>query len=178
MALPATDARLVTTYLHMTDPAQFQPAFVDLPGQQLMLLPMEQVDVAFYRFLYDSVGDQWRWRDRRLLVDDELAAALAQPGCEVHVLYVDGVPAGYVELLKQGDEVEIAYLGLRPAYLGLGLGKHLLSYGIARAWELGANRLHVHTCSLDAPQAVANYVKRGFRIYRVEEEPLPERYRE
>lgn len=177
MALRATDANLVTTYLHMTDPAQFQPSFVEAPvGQSLMIMQMQKADVSFYRFMYNTVGEQWRWRDRRLMSDDELAAALSCPGCSVHVLYVDGIPAGYVELSKQGDEVEIAYFGLRPSYIGNGLGKHLLSYGIARAWETGAKRVHVHTCNLDGPHALSNYMKRGFSVYHIDEEPLPDRY--
>lgn len=177
MALRATDVNLVTTYLHMTDPAQFQPSYVQpRTGQSLMIMQMQQTDVSFYRFLYNTVGDQWRWRDRRLMTDDELAAALSCPGCSVHVLYVNGIPAGYVELAKDGDEVEIAYFGLRPQYIGNGLGKHLLSYGIARAWETGALRVRVHTCNLDGPHALSNYMKRGFSVYHIDEEPLPERY--
>lgn len=177
MALRATDASLVTTYLHMTDLAQFQPSYVEpRTGQSLMIMRMQQADISFYRFLYNAVGDQWRWRDRRLMSDAELAVALACPGCLVHVLYVNGIPAGYVELVKDGDEVEIAYFGLRPQYIGQGLGKHLLSYGIARAWETNPKRVHVHTCNLDGPHALGNYMKRGFSVYRVDEEPLPERY--
>jgi GNAT superfamily N-acetyltransferase len=177
MALRATEPHLVTTYLHMTDPAQFQPSFVEpVSGQSLMIMQMHQTDVSFYRFLYNTVGEQWRWRDRRLMSDEELLAALSCEGCSVHVLYVNGTPAGYVELSKNGDEVEIAYFGLRPSYMGNGLGKHLLSYGIARAWDSGAKRVIVHTCNLDAPQALSNYMKRGFHIYHTEQEPLPDRY--
>jgi GNAT superfamily N-acetyltransferase len=176
MALRATDTNLVTTYLHMTDRNQFRPSYVEPRGQSILIMQMQQTDIAFYRFLYNTVGEQWRWRDRRLMSDEELLAALSCPGCSVHVLYVDGIPAGYVELLKQGDEVEIAYLGLRPAYIGGGLGKHLLSYGIERAWDMGAKRVHVHTCNLDAPQAIHNYLNRGFSVYHVEEEPMPSRY--
>ena len=87
MALRATDANLVTTYLHMTDPAQFQPSYVTPQrGQSLMIMQMQQADVSFYRFLYNTVGDQWRWRDRRLMSDEELAAALSCEGCSVHVV--------------------------------------------------------------------------------------------
>jgi GNAT superfamily N-acetyltransferase len=136
---------------------------------------MDATDVQFYRFLYDSVGDQWAWRDRRLMSDYELATALDH--ASVYVLYVDGVPAGYVELARHADSTEIAYFGLRPAYMGRGLGKYLLSFGIARAWDEGAQRVTVHTCNNDAPQALPNYLKRGFQIARIEEEPMPDRYR-
>ena len=82
-----------------------------------------------------------------------------------------------LNLFRHDDSsVEIAYFGLRRNYMGRGLGKHLLSYGVARAWEMGANRVWLHTCNLDGPHALANYQKRGFRIYDVVEEPMPELY--
>ena len=59
---------------------------------------------------------------------------------------------------------------------GAGLGKHLLSYGVARAWEMDAKRVWLHTCNLDGPHALANYQKRGFRIFKVVEEPMPALY--
>lgn len=177
MALRATEANLVTTYLEMTDPSQFRPDYLsETGGHSVMMMPMNAADVGFYRFLYNSVGEMWRWRDRNYLSDDELRAILASPDTGVYVLYVDGIPAGYIELAKQGDDTEIAYFGLRPAFIGRGLGKHLLSYGIARAWDGGAKRVWVHTCSLDSPAALQNYMKRGFRIYDVHEQPMPERY--
>jgi GNAT superfamily N-acetyltransferase len=165
---------LVTTYLHMTDRGAFRPSY--LSAHNVTIIKMDASDVAFYRFLYSEVGKQWRWRDRLLLADEDLEAVLTQSGVTVHVLYVDGVPAGYVELAKQGDTTEIAYFGLRPAFIGRGLGKYLLSYGIEKAWEGGAQRVWVHTCNLDGPHALDNYVKRGFSIYDVHEQPMPNRY--
>jgi GNAT superfamily N-acetyltransferase len=169
--LPAT---LVTTYLEITDPAQARLAFTTAPGVDVRRADMP--DVAFYRALYRGVGEAWRWRDRLLLSDAELAAELIEPGREVHVLYVDDLPAGYVELVLAESAVEIVYFGLFPAYLGRGLGKHLLSCGITRAWKLGGKRVWLHTCNLDAPHALANYLKRGFQVYHVDERPMPERY--
>ena len=55
-------------------------------------------------------------------------------------------PAGYFELKRcEDDSVEVAYFGLLPEYLGRGWGKHL------------------HTCTLDHPAALPNYMQRGFR---------------
>ena len=58
----------------------------------------------------------------------------------------------------------------------MGLGKHLLSYGIERAWEADIERLWLHTCNLDSPHALDNYLKRGFHIYKMHRQPMPERY--
>ena len=166
---------LITTYLEMTSPASFVPAFVQ--AADIEIVKMEMPDLGFYKFLYQSVGEEWAWRDRLMISNAELRQILASEQTQVHVLYVSGSPGGYVELFRHEDEsVEIAYFGLRRDYMGRGLGKHLLSYGVARAWEMNAARVWLHTCNLDGPHALANYQKRGFRICKVIKEPMPARY--
>lgn len=167
--------KLITTYLEMKDVGDFRPEFTQQP--HLQIIRLERPDVAFYRFLYGEVGRDWRWRDRLVISEAELEAAISQPGVGIYVAYIQGAPAGYVELAQQGESTEVAYFGLRPAYMGVGLGKHLLSYGIQQAWTDGAKRVWVHTCNLDGPYAIPNYIKRGFSVYKTEEEPMPERYR-
>lgn len=176
MASPgeAVPAILVTTYLQMTSRTQFVPAQSD-HLDDVLIMPMA-ADVRFYKFLYSAVGEVWRWRDRLIMPEEELLAVISSPNTSIHVLYVRGVPAGYIELVKQGESTEIAYFGLRPEFMGRGLGKHLLSYGMKRAWDDGAQRVWVHTCNLDGPHALANYLKRGFTIYDTREQPMPERY--
>jgi GNAT superfamily N-acetyltransferase len=168
---------LITTYLQMTSPAQFRPAFS--ARSDLLMLPMETIDLAYYRFLYGSVGEMWRWRDRLIMPDAQLMQILSAPSIRVSVLYAGGVPAGYVELDDRDGDVELAYFGLRPAFIGQGLGKHLLSYGIQQAWETKpkCTRVWVHTCNLDSPHALANYQARGFMAYDVIEAPMPDLYR-
>ncbi len=165
---------LVTTYIEMTSPSAFEPAYSSAPNVDIV--KMEQPDVDFYRFLYKAVGDEWCWRDRLLFSDDELHRVLAAPETSVYVMYVDGTPAGYIELCKDGRSTEIAYFGIRRAFMGRGLGKHLLSYGIQQAWNSGTRRVWLHTCNLDGPHALNNYLKRGFAISSINEQPMPERY--
>lgn len=166
---------LITTYLEMRQRADFRPAFVE--AADALIVRMETPDVAFYRFLYREVGEAWRWRDRLLLDDAALAAILSRAQVEVWTLLVGGVPAGYVELERDGGDTEIAYFGLRVGFMGRGLGKHLLSFGVQRAWDAGAARVWVHTCNLDGPHALANYEARGFAVYQESREPMPDRYR-
>lgn len=168
--LPET---LVTHYLEMNSRAEFRPAYVEGP---FSIAEMVRPDVAFYRFLYREVGAAWRWRDRLELDDATLRALLDDPQVTVDVLYVEGVPAGYIEL-RHDEDTEIVYYGLRREFQGCGFGKHLLSHGVARAWVCGAKRVWLHTCNLDSPYALENYLKRGFRVCRVEETPMPEAYR-
>ena len=85
---------------------------------------------------------------------------------EVFVLHVRGVPAGYVELDRRiEDEVEIAYFGLVPDFIGRGLGPALLGWALERAWSCGPRRVWLHTCSLDHPKALAVYRRAGFEVY-------------
>jgi ribosomal protein S18 acetylase RimI-like enzyme len=162
------NSELVTTYLEMTRRSAFRPGYLEGIDIQQMQTP----DITFYRFLYNTVGAMWRWRERTLLSDTELTGILSKS--QVFVLYCDGIPAGYIELAPPEDEsVEIAYFGLRPEFFGRGFGKHLLSYGIAHAWASGAKRVWLHTCNLDGPHALDNYLKRGFRIFDVKREPMP-----
>ncbi|MEO1643891.1 MAG: GNAT family N-acetyltransferase [Chloroflexota bacterium] len=165
---------LITTYLEMTSPQQLQASLHKADNVRVEL--MRDVDVAFYRKMYRAVGEKWRWRDRLIMPREELRNILERDTTRVYVLYVDNDPAGYVELDQQGASTEIAYFGLREAYHGRGLGKFLLSFGIKEAWDLGAERVFVHTCNLDGPHALSNYRKRGFAVYQETREPMPELY--
>ena len=91
---------LITTYLEMTSAAAFRSDYGDHPHLKIVVL--ERPDVAFYRFLYGEVGREWRWRDRLIMSEDELWQAITKPGVSIHVLYLQGAPAGYVELRSAG----------------------------------------------------------------------------
>ncbi len=168
--------RLVTTvHLEMTDPAQFRPA--GPPGTKFDLVRAEIPCPELNRFLYASVGADWCWYSRLPWDYARWLEYLDRPELETWVAYVSGTPAGYFELERQpGDNVEIVYFGLMPHFIGKGMGGALLSAAISRAWEMGAARVWVHTCSLDHPQARRNYEARGFTVFRIEEkvETLPE----
>jgi GNAT superfamily N-acetyltransferase len=174
LATQTAPQTLVTTYLEMTNPSQFKPAYNRTAG--VVIRKMEHPDVDFYRFLYRAVGEQWAWRDRLAMSHDELYRELNKPTTHVHVMYVSGTPAGYIELSQQARSTEVAYFGLREAFFGRGLGKHLLSFGIEQAWKLGTERIWLHTCNLDGPHALNNYRKRGFQVYMRHQEPMPELY--
>jgi GNAT superfamily N-acetyltransferase len=82
---------------------------------------------------------------------------------------MDGTPAGYFEIEKRPEgEVEIKNIGLLPAFIGQGLGGHLLTVAVERAWAWGATRVWLHTCTHDHPHALRNYVARGFRVCKTE----------
>lgn len=165
---------LVTTYLQMTSRAQFCPAYTQ--RADVTMKAITNPDIAYYKSLYTGVGGDLHWRDRLLMPEAELKAALSKPGTSIDVMYVADDPAGYVELVNESRQVEINYFGLFPAYHGMGLGKHLLSYAIEQAWSQNVDRLWLHTCNMDSPHALDNYLKRGFQIYKIHRYPMPEKY--
>jgi GNAT superfamily N-acetyltransferase len=125
--------------------------------------------VSFFRYLYAAVGTNYHWVDRLAWTDEQVRARIADPNVSLYVLYVKGAPAGYFELEQHGDDsCEIAYFGLLPEYLGRGLGKHLLSIAAQTAWSARPARVWLHTCTLDDPAALPNYVRRGFRPFKTE----------
>src|SRR3954469_16602649 len=86
----------VITYLEMRA-RPVQPR-IPAPAAKLALMRAEECTVSFYRYLYATVGTPWLWCERRLVDDATLFTEIAKPSTEIFVLYVGGVPAGYVEL--------------------------------------------------------------------------------
>jgi ribosomal protein S18 acetylase RimI-like enzyme len=164
-----TNTVTVTTWsLEQTSPADLVPSAGD-PGPEVRIVRAQAPSPEFSRFLYASVGADCSWTDRLSWTYGQWEAYLNRPVVETWVAYDRGTPAGYIELEGQPKgQVEIAYFGLLPAFRGRRIGGRLLSFGIGRAWEMtGTERVWVHTCSLDGPHALANYEKRGFRIFDV-----------
>jgi GNAT superfamily N-acetyltransferase len=167
---PGPDAMIdvVITYLEMTA-APTRPTVPPPAGIRLALLRAEAPGTAFYRFLYEQVGDPWFWYERKQLSDDELAKIIGDPGVEIYVPYVAGAPAGYVEIDRRAaSEVKFAYFGLIPAYIGRGLGWYFLNWAIDTAWTGDTRRLVVDTCTLDHPKALQTYQRAGFTAFRQE----------
>ena len=118
--------------------------------------------------MYDAVGGPWQWTDRLGWDEQRWRAHLGRHMVETWVGRLDGEPVGYAEVWRDGDEVEVASFGLLPGFPGRGLGGALLAAVVADAWERGARRVWLHTCSLDSPAALPSYERRGFRRYHEE----------
>lgn len=159
---------VTTWYLEQTHPGQLRRARVPQPAP---LIQREPSSPALNLSLYKSIGADWHWRDRLAWSEERWSQYLNRPEVQTWVLHEGSAAAGYVELEKQaGNDVEIAYFGIAKEFFGRGLGGHLLSVGIERAWAMGAARVWVHTCSLDHPAALGNYQARGMTIYKQETE--------
>lgn len=137
------------------------------PRDDLSVIQAEKPTVAYYRALYDAVGRNYHWHSRGKLSDAELAALIRDPFNEMHVLLVDGKPAGFAELDRRNRaEIELVQFGLIPEFVGQGLGKFFLQWTIDKAWSYQPTRFWLHTCTLDHPAALPNYLKAGFSVYK------------
>ncbi len=165
---------VTTTSLEMRDQSEFKPSSRHIPNLEIKRaeIPLPELN----RFLYTAVGGDYFWIDRLSWTYAQWQTWLERPELETWLAYLSGTVAGYFELERQGDSVEISIFGLIPKFVGLGIGGVLLSRCIARAWELKPTRVWVHTCSLDGSQALPNYQARGFKIFaqKTESEKLPD----
>ncbi|HKV75353.1 MAG TPA: GNAT family N-acetyltransferase [Gemmatimonadales bacterium] len=149
------------TYLEMRSPAELRGGGVAAPAGA-RLEPVEWVPASLWRYLYREVGGPYHWLDRREWNDDQIREYLSQP-ITLWLLTSGGAPAGYFELKRnEDDSIEIAYFGLLPDFVGKGLGKYLLVRAIEEAWAQKPSRVWLHTCTLDHPAALPNYLERGF----------------
>jgi GNAT superfamily N-acetyltransferase len=158
------------THLEMLAPPAHR---VQMPmGQKLALMRTRDMPLAYYRFLYEQVGKAHHWMMRRGLSDADLSAAIHAESAEIHVLYVDGSPAGFFELdlARLPKEAEIVYFGLTPDFQGRGLSKFFLSEAVFAGWAHQPERLVIHTNTLDSPRALQLYQRAGFSPYAFSEE--------
>ena len=171
VAPPERTVPATRTYLEQTAPV---PASTEWPEPGWRVARVDACPAAFYRFLYREVGRPWHWIDRLPWSDERIRAHVASPGLEIWLLTHDTVPAGFAELERAADgSVEIVYFGLLPDFIGRRVGRPFLEAIAAYAWDGGATRIWLHTCTLDHPRALTNYLAGGFRVVR--EEPYTAR---
>jgi GNAT superfamily N-acetyltransferase len=163
-----TSIEVTRTYLEMRDPSDLNAARLDDP--LIRVDPQLNCSVELFRHLYVEVGKNYHWIDRLPWTDEQIAMHLRQPANSLWLMTYGGETAGYFELRECEDgSIEIAYFGLLSEFLGRGLGKHLLTCATEQAWADGANRVWLHTCTLDDRAALPNYLKRGFKPFKTEE---------
>ncbi|MDF2367483.1 GNAT family N-acetyltransferase [Sneathiella sp.] len=154
------------TFLEMTERQHTAPPLP--PAIPHAIIRAEKPTVSFYRYLYDTVGRDWGWIDRRLVSDAELEEILQAETTEVYVLYIRGVPAGFVEL-NAADlpaAVDVAYFGIMPDFIGMKLGPWFLNWALEEAWVKEPEKVTVNTCTLDHPKALPMYQRTGFEPVR------------
>ena len=179
--LPTTAPKppLITTYLEMRSPEKLRPK--RCADARFQVREQKEPNWVFNRDLYFAVGEQWQWIDKRPWTDEQWKEYAAAPELRTFAAYYDDELVGYYELRRESESdgrnaaVEIAYFGLLPDFIGRGLGGALLTSAIQEAWSpesirgIAPQRVWVHTCNRDHPQALANYQARGMVVYKIEE---------
>ena len=153
----------VVTYLEMRErPAEFSI----VPGT-LRLEPRDRIAPGDYRALFRKVGAPWLWFSRLVASDEELRALFAADVALWAVIDESGDEVGMLELdYRTPGECDLSFVGLVPELAGRGHGRWLLAEAVARAWRDDVARVHVHTCTLDHPAALAAYRRAGFVPFR------------
>lgn len=158
---------VTTSYLEMLDAGWLRGK--GCPEPVLELRECVDRDGEFFKYLYETVGKGWNWRERLVWSgerweehgrDENVRVWAAKQGEEI---------AGYFELIRRDvDTIEIGYFGLKGEYFGKGYGGYLLTEAIREAWAWGAKRVWVHTCSDDHENALGNYIARGMKVFKEE----------
>ena len=162
-SLPDGELAAVVTYLEMRAPPDRS-----VPPSPLSLKRVEVPEPEHYRELFRRVGAPWLWFSRLTLDDAHLAEIIQHPKVELYSVLDDGGnQVGMLELdFREPHECELSFIGLVPELAGQGHGRWLLAEALRLAWREGVDRVHVHTCSLDHPAALAAYRRAGFTPFK------------
>jgi len=170
-AVPDGELAAVVTYLEMVTPPDGQ-----IPSSPLALQRIHVPEPEHYRELFRLVGGPWLWFSRLIIDDAHLAEIIQHPKVELYsVMDETGHEVGMLELdFREPHQCELSFIGLVPELAGKGHGRWLLAEAVRRAWREGIERVHVHTCSLDHPAALAAYRRAGFTPCRRAVERFPD----
>jgi ribosomal protein S18 acetylase RimI-like enzyme len=124
----------------------------------------------FCKFLYKEVGKDFFWRDRLRWSDQQWLDYINNNFFRLYVLKYKNNLAGYYELIYDinTNSIEIPYFGIFKELYGKGIGGYLLTDAILTAFEVNIDKVWVHTCTLDHPNALKNYIARGMNIFKTE----------
>lgn len=159
---------MATTFLEMNSSTDLK--YKSSPDPLFMVNKMNVKQWQVNKFLYQYVGGDWQWNNRLGWTDEEWMYYVNSALVHTWLGLKEGSIVGYFELQEQGSGVEIAYFGITPPFIGKGYGGYLLCRCLEEAWRLNPGRVWVHTCSLDHPAALPNYISRGMKVYKI----LPE----
>ena len=127
-------------------------------------------DFQLNKFFYKQIGKKYRWTDRLIWSDLQWSSYVSNKNLETYVIKNSDDLVGYFELIHHPEinETELAYLGLFEDYFGKGVGGYALTIAIVKYFKKKIKRMWVHTCTLDHPNAIKNYLARGMKIFKEE----------
>ena len=140
----------------------------DKPSDKTTIELVDNKNYEINEFFYKQIGKKHQWTDRLVWREKDWIKYVSNENLKTYILKENEDLVGYVELIFDKDECEIAYLGILEEYIGKNLGGYLLSEAIKIGFEIKMKRIWVHTCSLDHQNAILNYKARGMKIFKNE----------
>ncbi len=127
-------------------------------------------DFQLNKFFYKQVGKNHRWIDRLSWSDEKWINYISNRNLETYIISEFDELVGFFELLynPELEETEISYFGLLEEYIGKGIGGYALSVAIKKSFQKNIRRVWLHTCTLDHPNALKNYIARGMTVFKKE----------
>jgi ribosomal protein S18 acetylase RimI-like enzyme len=138
--------------------------------QNLRVVLEKKPTIDLCKFFYKEVGRDFFWRDRLKWSDQDWLEYINNNFFKLYILKVNNKLAGYYELLydPKTSSTEICYFGIFKEFYGKGIGGYLLTDAILTSFNQKINKVWVHTCTLDHPNALKNYLARGMKIFKTE----------
>ena len=123
------------------------------------------------KFFYKQIGKDHFWRDRLVWTNKQWLNYTSNQLLDTWILKDNkNNLIGYYEIEKhENKEFELINMGVLSEHRSQGHGSFLLNHVLKKSFDNKAEKVWVHTCSLDHKFALANYLSRGFRLFRKEQ---------
>ncbi|WP_374313780.1 GNAT family N-acetyltransferase [Dongia sp.] len=164
---PGQIANVVTCLEMLAPPA---PRAARAGDEKFRLVPWKAT-LDEFRALFRRVGEDWLWYSRLIMADAKLQAILDDENVDLYRLMDGDAVLGLLELdFREAGQCELSFFGVVPEAIGKGAGRYLIDRGIHLAWnrrtgQAPIERMWVHTCTFDHPNALSFYQKAGFVPY-------------
>ena len=141
------------------------------PNDNCNLHLVDPPDFQINKFFYKQIGKDHFWRDRLVWTDKQWLKYSTNTFLDTWVLKSNTNDlVGYYEVERhENKEFELINMGILSEYRSKGFGSLLLNHVLKKSFDNKADKVWVHTCSLDHKFALTNYLSRGFKIFKKEQ---------
>ena len=131
------------TYLELKTPGQLREAVA--PPEGARVVPVPHCPPPQFRWLYETVGGPWHWRDRLGWTMRPSRATSRRIPCSSASWSLRGNLRATSSYNRLPDgAIEVIHIGLVPEYIGRGLGGYLVRGGARRLGARGHAGLPQH----------------------------------
>ena len=160
---------IIRSYLHISSKNHLIKSSCKEKNLEVYLEKKPTPDLC--KFFYKEVGKDFFWRDRLKWSNQDWLNYINNDFFKLYILKHNNKLAGYYELLydPRALSMEIPYFGIFKEFFGKGIGGYLLTNAILNSFNQKVDKVWVHTCTLDHPNALKNYLARGMKVFKTEE---------